>query len=64
MKVLLRENGPMMVETNGEAKLNQNGQEKVVAVKWWRCAVVAKARICPSVMALTPKQTSKPQRQH
>jgi CDGSH-type Zn-finger protein len=33
MKVMIRENGPIMVETQGEAKLNQNGQEKVVAGK-------------------------------
>jgi CDGSH-type Zn-finger protein len=33
MKVKMRENGPIMLETNGEAKLTQEGQEKVVAGK-------------------------------
>ncbi len=31
MKVKLRENGPVMLETKGEAKLTQNGEEKTVA---------------------------------
>lgn len=33
MKVMMRENGPIMLQTNGEAKLTQEGQEKVVAGK-------------------------------
>ena len=33
MKVMMRENGPIMLETTGEAKLIQEGQEKVVAAK-------------------------------
>jgi len=33
MKIRMRENGPVMLETNGEAKLTQEGQEKVVAAK-------------------------------
>ena len=31
MKVKMRENGPIMLETKGEAILTQNGQEKTVA---------------------------------
>jgi CDGSH-type Zn-finger protein len=31
MKVKLRENGPVMLESKGEAKLTQNGQEKTVS---------------------------------
>ncbi len=31
MKVNIRENGPIMLPTNGQAKLSQNGQEKTVA---------------------------------
>ncbi len=31
MKVRMRENGPIMLESKGEAKLTQNGQEKTVA---------------------------------
>jgi CDGSH-type Zn-finger protein len=31
MKVKLRENGPIMLESKGEAKLTQNSEEKTVA---------------------------------
>lgn len=31
MKVKIRENGPIMLETKGEAKLTQNGGEKTVS---------------------------------
>jgi CDGSH-type Zn-finger protein len=31
MKVKLLENGPIMLDSKGEAKLTQNGQEKTVA---------------------------------
>jgi CDGSH-type Zn-finger protein len=31
MKVKMHENGPIMVESKGEAKLTQNGEEKTVA---------------------------------
>ncbi len=30
MKVKMRENGPIMLESKGEAKLTQDGQEKTV----------------------------------
>ncbi len=30
MKVKLLENGPIMLESKGEAKLTQNGQEKTI----------------------------------
>jgi CDGSH-type Zn-finger protein len=33
MKVMLRENGPVLIESKGEAKLKQNGEEKEVAGK-------------------------------
>jgi CDGSH-type Zn-finger protein len=31
MKVKMRENGPIMLESKGEAKLTQNGEEKTVS---------------------------------
>lgn len=31
MKVKMLENGPIMLESKGEAKLTQNGEEKTVA---------------------------------
>jgi CDGSH-type Zn-finger protein len=31
MKVKIRENGPIMLESKGEAKLTQNGEEKTVS---------------------------------
>jgi CDGSH iron-sulfur domain-containing protein 3 len=49
MKVKLRENGPMMLDSNGQAKLIKNGQEtpipgSVVAV--CRCGQSKKTPFC------------------
>jgi CDGSH-type Zn-finger protein len=49
MKVKLRENGPIILESKGEAKLAQNGQEKVVAgqiVALCRCGLSKNMPFC------------------
>jgi CDGSH-type Zn-finger protein len=49
MKVKLRENGPIMLESKGEAKLTQDGQEKKVAgqmVALCRCGLSKNMPFC------------------
>jgi CDGSH-type Zn-finger protein len=54
MKVRMREKGPVMLETNGEAKLTQDGQEKVVAAKMvalYRCGQSKNMPFCDGAHA-------------
>jgi CDGSH-type Zn-finger protein len=54
MKVKLRENGPIMLETKGEAKLTQNGEEKTVAapmVALCRCGLSKNMPFCDGAHA-------------
>jgi CDGSH-type Zn-finger protein len=49
MKVKLRENGPIMLESNGKAKLKTNGQETPISgsvVALCRCGQSKKAPFC------------------
>jgi CDGSH-type Zn-finger protein len=49
MKVMLKENGPIMLESKGRAKLTQNSQEKNVAgsmVALCRCGLSKNMPFC------------------
>jgi len=54
MKVKLRENGPILLESKGEAKLVQNSQEKTIAgsmVALCRCGQSANMPFCDGAHA-------------
>ncbi len=57
MKVNFSENGPILIESKGEAKLKQNCQEKSSKEPRLRYAVAVKVKTCPSVMDLIPAPT-------
>ena len=49
MKVMLKENGPIMLESKGQAKLTQNSKEKTVAgsmVALCRCGLSKNMPFC------------------